>query len=634
MAQIREELILSDKFSGGFRIYINLAEKAAKSTTQAQVAASKLAEASTRSSNVFVRTAQSIRSATLSLREYLTSSKSAKSATDSLTSGVRRLAAQLLGLQAVKGLAGLADNLTSINARLDMMNDGLQTTDKLNKMIMDSANRTGGSYQETADLVGKLGVLAGDAFGSSAETVAFAEQVNKLMAISGTSAEGASAAMLQLTQAMSSGVLRGEELNSVLEQAPTIAQTIAEYLGVNTGELRNMASEGKVTAEVVKNALLSTADETNAKFEQMPMTFSRIGNRAANAFIGAFQPAVQRFNEWLNSDTGQRLVSGIERAAEIIGNVVGVIVDTLTSVTDFLSSNWDTVMAAAGVAAAIFAGYLMAMTVSAIAANLPLIALIGTVTLIGMVLSNLGISGTQVLGALGGAFGALGAIAYNAFAIIYNAVAAVADFISNVFRNPVAAVAQLFINLADTVLSVLSSIAGAVDFVFGTVLQSGVEGFRSKLTGWAEDYFNDTNANLKNTKRLDLKNIAESAASTADLFAGIGGSFGDAGGTNTWTNTLNDISANTASTAGSAGSIEKSLGLAEEDLKSLVDVAEQRYVNRINLTAQTPVINITGANTGNTPADRQRLADMIRDTLVEQWSSGGNMYTNYAITNA
>ena len=95
-----------------------------------------------------------------------------------------------------------------------------------------------------------------------------------------------------------------------------------------------------------------------------------------------------------------------------------------------------------------------------------------------------------------------------------------------------------------------------------------------------------------------------------------------------------EIADNTASTAGSAGSIEKSLGLAEEDLKSLVDVAEQRYVNRINLTAQTPVINITGANTGNTPADRQRLADQIRDVLVEQWSSGGNMYTNYAVSGA
>ena len=631
MAQIREELILSDKFSGGFTIYINLAEQAAKSTTQAQVATNKLAEASTRSSNVFVRGAQSIRKAALSLREYFTNSKSAKSATDNLTSGVRRLASQMLGLQAIKGMAGLSENLTSIKARLDMMNDGLQTTDELNQMIMESANRTGGSYQDTADLVGKLGVLAGNAFSSSAETVAFAEQVNKLMAISGTSAEGASAAMLQLTQAMASGVLRGEELNSVLEQAPTIAQTIAKYLGVNTGELRNMASEGKVTSDVVKSALLSMADETNAMFEQMPLTFSRIGNMAGNAFISAFQPAIDKLNEFLSSDTGQEVVDGLVAAAELLGDAAGVVIDIFTGVTEFIANNFTTVVAAASIVVAALTGYFLAMAAAALIANWPIVAIVAGVLLLASVISALGISGSQVLGALGGAFGTLAAIVYNVFAIIYNVVVTVADFLATVFNDPIAAIVGLFAGLADAVLSVLSTIAGAIDALFGSNLQATVEGWRSGLADAVDAKFGDR---LPQTERMELMDVAATAGDMSAAFSDFGSGMADMFGTTGGADYASEIADNTASTAGSAGSIEKSLGLAEEDLKSLVDVAEQRYVAQVNLTAQTPVITVYGQNTGNTPADRQALADGIRDILLEQMGAGSSTASPFAFSRA
>lgn len=622
MAEIRETLTLVDRFSATINKYIQGTTRAAQSTRLAEGAAS-----------VYSRTMERLSSAAnrviTPLRNNIERNRSLSSSALGAAGGVRQLAAALLGIQGVRGLVTLADNLTSITARLDMMNDGLQTTAELNQMIMDSANRTGGAYQETADLVGKLGVLAGNAFSSSAETVAFAEQVNKLMAIAGTSTYGAAAAMLQLTQAMSSGVLRGEELNSVLEQAPTIAQAISEYLGVNVGQLREMASEGQITADVVKTALLSMADETNAKFEQMPLTFGRIGNRAANAFIAAFQPAVERFNAWLNSETGEKIVSGLQVAATAVGRVVGLIVDALTTVTDFLANNWDTVMSAAGIAAAAFAGYLLFVAASAIAANLPIIALVGVVLLLAMTLSNLGVTGGEVLTFLGRAFGTIGAVAYNAFAIIYNAVASVADFVANVFTEPVASVMKLFADLADTVLSVLSTIGGAIDALFGSNLQGAVEGWRSKLAANVDKQFGDK---LNTHDRLELLNVADTAAKAGDFLGGLGDiSFG--GGTSGGggiSGLLEGINANTGATAGSAGAIEKSLGLAEEELKSLVDVAEQRYVNRINLTSQTPVININGANTGNTQADRQRLADQLRDVLLEQMSAGSSRSTSFA----
>ena len=200
---------------------------------------------------------------------------------EGLKNKVMSLAAAYVSIQGIKQVIDLSDTLTQTTARLDMMNDGLQTTEELQQMIFQAAQRSRGEYQSTADAVSKMGIMAGDAFNSNQELVAFAEQLNKQFTIAGTSQEGISAAMLQLTQAMGSGVLRGEELNSVFEQAPTIIQTIADYLDVPIGQIRDMAADGQLTAEIVKNALLSAADETNAKFEEMPMTFGRYGRVSA-----------------------------------------------------------------------------------------------------------------------------------------------------------------------------------------------------------------------------------------------------------------------------------------------------------------------------------------------------------------
>jgi tape measure domain-containing protein len=207
--------------------------------------------------------------------------------------GVGRLIKTAVAAFSIKQIIGLADSMTQTTARLDLMNDGLQTTAELQDMIMKSANRSRASYQATADAVSKMGIMAKDAFSSNEELIAFSELINKQFTIAGTSAAGVDAAMLQLTQAMSSGVLRGEELNSVFEQAPTIIQTIADYLGVPIGKIREMAAEGQITSTIVKNAMLSSADEINAKFEAMPMTFSQVGTILGNMLLQTFQPAIQ-----------------------------------------------------------------------------------------------------------------------------------------------------------------------------------------------------------------------------------------------------------------------------------------------------------------------------------------------------
>lgn len=259
------------------------------------------------------------------------------SALNGITVGIGAVTAAA-GL-AAKKIAGISDTVVQTRARLDLMNDGMQTTEELQQKIYDSATRARGAYQDTADAVSKMGILAGDAFTSNDEIIAFMEQVNKQFAISGTSTEGVQAAMLQLTQAMGSGLLRGEELNSVLEQAPTIVQTIAKYLGVGVGTLREMASEGLVTSEVVKTALLGAADETNKKFESMPMTFGQVWTDFKNRALMAFQPVLEKINELANSGE-------LDRMLDQATNMLTKLGDAALSVFTWMSEHGDIVKAA------------------------------------------------------------------------------------------------------------------------------------------------------------------------------------------------------------------------------------------------------------------------------------------------
>lgn len=262
------------------------------------------------------------------------------SAAGGLLGKIKSIASAYLGMKAVKGLVGLSDTITQTDARLSMMNDGLQTTAELNDMIYASAQRSRGSYLATADAVAKLGLMAGDAFSSNKETIAFMEQVNKQFKIAGTSAQGIDAAMLQLTQAMGSGVLRGEEYNSILEQAPNIIQAIAKYLDVPKGQLKEMAADGKITADIVKAAMFACADETNAKFESMPKTWSDIWTSMKNRAIKALDPVLAKINQLANSERVQRTVNGLLRAFSVMAVVLAQVFDGVCAVYNFVADNW------------------------------------------------------------------------------------------------------------------------------------------------------------------------------------------------------------------------------------------------------------------------------------------------------
>lgn len=243
--------------------------------------------------------------------------------------GLSRLIKTAVSFAAIKKTLDLSDEMAQTTARLDLMNDGLQTTAELQDMIMQSANRSRAAYSTTADVVAKLGQRAGDAFASNQETIAFAENLNKLFVIAGASQQEVASASLQLTQALGSGVLRGEELNAVFEAAPNAIQAIADYMEVPIGSIREMASEGQITADIVKNAMLSATDDINEKFNSMPMTFGQVGTILGNTLLEAFEPVIQTIGkgaQWIydNWSTLEPIFWGLVAAVGAYALITGI----------------------------------------------------------------------------------------------------------------------------------------------------------------------------------------------------------------------------------------------------------------------------------------------------------------------
>ncbi|MCC0638505.1 tape measure protein [Clostridioides sp. ES-S-0001-02] len=269
----------------------------------------------------FDRLERQIREADEQQKRFNDDVKKGASSTDKLVENAKRLVATYIGLRSVGGLINLSDQMTSTNARLAMINDGQQSDGGLNKMIFQSAERARASYLDTAKIVSRVGMNAGKAFSSTKEIVAFAEQLNKKFVIAGATTEETNSALLQLTQGLGSGVLRGEELNAVFESAPNIIQSIADYLDVDIGKIRSMASEGMLTADIVKNSLLAAAEQTNAEFEKMPYTFNQIWTSIKNNAIMIFGVIQKKIEQSMSSQGFRTFIDNFINGLYILGNV-------------------------------------------------------------------------------------------------------------------------------------------------------------------------------------------------------------------------------------------------------------------------------------------------------------------------
>lgn len=615
MAAIRETLILEDKFTSTMTQCLQVAQRMANMLDDV------------RASTMNVETAAA--ATAVQMQELAGKMTQTNSRGTSLLGTIRNLAGTFLGMQSVRWLVNTSDQLTSINARLRLMTGSAEAAAAAQEEIYQAAMRSRGAYADMADFVSQLGTVAGNAFTGTDELVAFAEQIQKQMAISGASGASAQAALVQLTQGLASGTLRGEELNSVLEQTPMIAQTIAEYMGVTTGEMRELASEGKVTAEVVKNAMLGAAEETNAQFEQMPMTWAQVWTMFQNVAIQALDPVLDAIS-WLanNIDLVGPIVLGL-------GAAFGVFL---------LAANWTNICTAA--TTALTTAQEMLRTVMATTWGLPLIIIalvIGAIYAVTAAVNHFAGTSVSATGIIAGAvltvaaiigntvIGLLNGIIQAVWSIFVTPFLGIIEWVLNVtnggFDSFGGAVANLIGNIISWFLDLGKVVTKIIDAIFGTNWTAGLTSLQDSVLKWGK---NENAITLdRNAPTIDYRFNYGDAWNTgynwgANLFSGNGN---DAVGAALSGVPYDELSGQLGDIAGSVGSIEKSVKMSDEDIKSLVDVAERRYVNNVNLTAQTPVITVNGANTGRTAADRQSLANAIRDILIEQTASGSTRST-------
>ena len=260
-----------------------------------------------------------------------------------LTNTIKRAVAAYISIQSVGKALNISDELVQTTSRLNMMNDGVQTTAELVNMVYAAAQDARGSFSQMADVVARFGNNAKDAFSSSEEVVAFADLIQKQMTIAGASTQEAANAELQLSQALGSGVLRGDELNSIFEQAPNLIQNIADYLDVPIGKIREMAADGELSADVVKAAIFSAADDINSKFNEMPMTWGQMWQSMQNTALIAFQPVLQRLNDLANSEAFQTFIQGAIEAMATLANILLNIFELVGTVGGFIADNWSVI---------------------------------------------------------------------------------------------------------------------------------------------------------------------------------------------------------------------------------------------------------------------------------------------------
>lgn len=615
MAAIRETLILEDKFTSTMTQCLQVAQRMANMLDDV------------RASTMNVETAAA--ATAVQMQELAGKMTQTNSRGTSLLGTIRNLAGTFLGMQSVRWLVNTSDQLTSINARLRLMTGSAEAAAAAQEEIYQAAMRSRGAYADMADFVSQLGTVAGNAFTGTDELVAFAEQIQKQMAISGASGASAQAALVQLTQGLASGTLRGEELNSVLEQTPMIAQTIAEYMGVTTGEMRELASEGKVTAEVVKNAMLGAAEETNAQFEQMPMTWAQVWTMFQNVAIQALDPVLDAIS-WLanNIDLVGPIVLGLGAAFGVFllaanwTNICTAATTALTTAQEMLRAVMATTWGLPLIIIALVIGAIYAVT--AAVNHFAGTSVSATGIIAGAVLTVAAIIGNTVIGLLNGIIQAVWSIFVTPFLGIIEWVLNVTNGGFDSFGG---AVANLIGNIISWFLDLGKVVTKIIDAIFGTNWTAGLTSLQDSVLKWGK---NENAITLdRNAPTIDYRFNYGDAWNTgynwgANLFSGNGN---DAVGAALSGVPYDELSGQLGDIAGSVGSIEKSVKMSDEDIKSLVDVAERRYVNNVNLTAQTPVITVNGANTGRTAADRQSIANAIRDILIEQTASGSTRST-------
>lgn len=685
MGQIQENLILTDSFTAAFTRFLNLGESAVRETSKVSSTIEMMGKSSNyiaatgfnaleqklqdingqikaqgealqaigKASNYvnvsgFDQMTKAIKESNAALVETIKNQEQLGRKTqetdghaNNLLKTMRNIAATAGVTSLVKGFLGLSDSQAQINARLNLMKDETHSVAQLNDLIYQSALRSRAAYSDTADAVGKMGLNAKNAFSSNEELIAFTEQVNKQFKIGGASAQEQSNAMIQLTQAMATGVLRGQDLNSILAAAPGIARTIEESMGWASGSIKQYAEDGKVTAQVVKNSLLNMADETNEKFASMPMTLSDAMTQGKNIVQHSAKEMAQAWNDFIQTDKGQEILG---ETISLFSALTQVGTDALAAIGQgalFVADNMDMIIPMLTAVGAVFlfvkAQAIQTALASAAAAgthaaawaaaNWPVLLMAALFAGALIAAQQFGVGMQEVGGWVGQVFGMTYAVGYNVFATLWNVIASFAEFFANVFNDPVAAIAHLFSDALDAILSMVETVAGAIDALTGSHLQGAVSGFRGKMSSWVDSTFGENAIQIKRMANLDIGTTAAEwgnyganlGAKLDNLSLNIGdlaGSFGDL--------QLGDgIGKGDIANVGKVGKVGKvdDIKLSDEDLKIYRDLAERRYMNRIELKTLAPQINVTVPESAGGNLTARDVTDYIQKMLIEEINS-------------
>lgn len=572
------------------------------------------------------------------------------------------------GFKAIQGAMNFNDDLILGTARLNLINDGLHTTEQLQDKIFAAAERSRGEYQQMSDTISKLGLLAPDAFKTNDELVYFTETLQKSFKVSGASNQESSNAMYQLTQAMASGRLQGDEFRSITENAPMLAKAIADYTGVGMEKLKELSSEGAISADIIKNSLYMAADDINSKFDEMPRTFADQMNTIQNNATKSFMDVSTMITEALNSEGMQKfinvivqiinwLITMIPPTVEFIvglittvGNVFGWLADKIIDYSPVIVAALATIgtilligllpkiwaaaagfatMGATALAAGIqaFIGWMIGLG----PIGLIILALIGVITVLRMVLGSFEKVG-EVIGAI---IGGLVAYIYNLFIVnLYNGIVSFVEFFANVFTNPVYSIKKLFVSLLDTVLETAKNVAKVIDKIFGSNLAGSVGNLQDKMYNW----LGDKPENYKVMEKLEQMDITDAASFGAKLggsagkaldnmidkakgaLGGIMDSAGDPGNNPIDMDNFGNFDPGEITPVKvNGGKLDKQdVEISDEDIKLLKDVAAKEFM--IKYKQITPNVNIKFGDvkeTADVDAIGEHIKKMMNDELSE-----------------
>lgn len=596
----------------------------------------------------------------IKLKEFIAKQKQSNEQTEKATHKWRGWKTAIAAVAAAAALAVIplakaTDTYTTNSARLNLINDGLQTQAELQNKIYQAAQRSRGSYNGMVDAVAKLGLLAGDAFSGNDEMIRFSELMNKSFTISGADTSQISAGMLQLTQAMAAGRLMGDEYVSIMENAPMLIDAISKYTGKSKGELKKLSSEGYITADIIKASLFSAAGDIENKFAEMPKTFSSVWTQISNFAIMKFGGVMARINEFLNSSTGAAMIEGVTKAISFLAGAANTTLNVIQAIGDFFVNNWGVIAPILAGIGFILAGWaytlipalliklsvmlssLWAMVAPILAqaaawalANYPILLIGAAIALVGVLLNKLGITSDEVFGFIGGLLGGLYAYFYNIVAAIWNYWSSFVEFFANAFNHPVYSIKRLFVNLTNTILDMVIKVAEAIDKVFGSNLAGTVSSLQKQMDNW----LGEMPEGYKVMKRLESKSIVDGvtggykagAEFSAGLSDKIGGMFGGLGKLDGLSDSFGGGNPLTGIDVGNVANVDKvndEIDISKESLELMKDVANMRYVQNFVTLSPTIAQNI---GTVNQNADVDYIMNAAGEMLLNEVTAGAEGY--------